>query len=218
MTATAVIFAAVASRAANLTDSLVNSKHMVDSPIAPRGKPRPAGGTAAAADAASRPRGRARPLRADSQARASLPEEAPGVRTLITRARSALLSSFDTELEPFGVTGAQFEVLKNLARSHHETAASLCRALHYDTGSMTRMLDRLQEKGLVTRERCTNDRRLVFLRLTQAGEKLIPKIRPALRRALRRHLAGFTAQEIESLKRYLGRLIENGQRRDSEPR
>jgi DNA-binding MarR family transcriptional regulator len=134
------------------------------------------------------------------------------VRTLITRARSALLSSFDTELEPFGVTGAQFEVLKkNLARSGNETAASLCRALHYDTGSMTRMLDRLQRKGLVSRERDTGDRRLVFLRLTPAGESLIPRIRPALRRALRRHLAGFTPEEIAGLKHYLGRIIENGQ-------
>jgi DNA-binding MarR family transcriptional regulator len=138
--------------------------------------------------------------------------EEPGVRTLITRARSSLLSSFDTELEPFGVTGAQFEVLKNLARSDNETAASLCRALHYDTGSMTRMLDRLQEKGLVSRERDTSDRRLVFLRLTPAGEALIPKIRPALRRALRRHLSGFTSEEVDSLKRYLGRIIENGNR------
>ncbi|HET9107282.1 MAG TPA: MarR family transcriptional regulator [Steroidobacteraceae bacterium] len=140
------------------------------------------------------------------------------MRILITRARSALLSSFDTELEPFGVTGAQFEVLKNIARSHGETAASLCRALHHDTGSMTRMLDRLQEKGLVSRERGTDDRRLVFLRLTRAGEKLIPKVRPALRRALRRHLAGFAPDEIESLKRYLGRLIANGARHDAEPR
>ncbi|MGH8297270.1 MAG: MarR family winged helix-turn-helix transcriptional regulator [Steroidobacteraceae bacterium] len=134
------------------------------------------------------------------------------MRTLITRARSALLSTFDTELEPFGVTGAQFEVLKNLFRSRKETAASLCRALHHDTGSMTRMLDRLQEKGLVTRERGTSDRRLVLLRLTDAGERLIPKIRPALRRALRRHLTGFTPEEVASLKRYLNRLIENGQR------
>ncbi|HEV2269122.1 MAG TPA: MarR family transcriptional regulator [Steroidobacteraceae bacterium] len=134
------------------------------------------------------------------------------MRTLITRARSSLLASFDTVLEPFGVTGAQFEVLKNLVRSDNETAASLCRALHYDTGSMTRMLDRLQEKGLVSRARDTGDRRLVFLRLTPAGESLIPKIRPALRRALRRHLAGFSQEEVASLKRYLGRIIENGER------
>lgn len=181
---------------------------MVDGPTGSRGR------TRAAARSARRPR----PIRSESAPRAHPPEEAAGVRTLITRARSALLSSFDTELEPFGVTGAQFEVLKNIARNRGETAASLCRALHHDTGSMTRMLDRLQEKGLVSRERGTDDRRLVLLRLTRAGEKLIPKIRPALRRALRRHLAGFTPDEIESLKRYLGRLIANGERHDDGPR
>ena len=184
---------------------------MVDGPTGSRGRTR-AAGAADAASAAARLRRRPRPIKDESAPGAHPPEEAPGVRTLVTRARSALLSSFDTELEPFGVTGAQFEVLKNLARSDNETAASLCRALHHDTGSMTRMLDRLQEKGLVSRERDTGDRRLVFLRLTQAGERLIPKIRPALRRALRRHLAGFTPDEIDSLKRYLGRIIENGGR------
>jgi len=180
---------------------------MVDSLTGSRGRRRAPG---CAAPVARRPR----PAAAEGGPTARSPEAAPGVRTLITRARSSLLSSFDTELEPFGVTGAQFEVLKNLARSGNETAASLCRALHYDTGSMTRMLDRLQEKGLVTRQRGVSDRRLMYLRLTLAGERLIPKVRPALRRALRRHLAGFTAAEVAGLKRYLSRLIANGQRRD----
>jgi DNA-binding MarR family transcriptional regulator len=186
---------------------------MVDNPTGSRGRSR-ASGAAARVQARPAP-ARPRPIKAERGPETEPPDEAPGVRTLITRARSALLSSFDTELEPFGVTGAQFEVLKNLAGSGAETAASLCRALHQDTGSMTRMLDRLEEKGLVTRERDTSDRRLVFLRLTEAGESLIPKIRPALRRALRRHLAGFTPEEIASLKRYLGRLIENGERHDA---
>ncbi|HJS89619.1 MAG TPA: MarR family transcriptional regulator [Steroidobacteraceae bacterium] len=182
---------------------------MVDSPTGSRGRSR---SSVTAARVSRLAPAQPRPIKAERASEAPLPKEAPGVRTLITRARSSLLSSFDTELEPFGVTGAQFEVLKNLARSGAETAAELCRALHQDTGSMTRMLDRLQQKGLVTRERATSDRRLVFLRLTDAGESLIPKVRPALRRALRRHLTGFTAEEIDSLKQYLSRVIANGER------
>ena len=143
-------------------------------------------------------------------------KEALGVRTLITRARGAVLSSFDTELERYGVTGAQFEVLKNLYRNTVETGASLCRALHYDTGSMTRMLDRLEEKGLVRRQRDGGDRRVVLLRLTETGERLLPRIRPAARRALRRHLVDFTPREIESLKAYLGRIIANGRRPEAQ--
>lgn len=184
---------------------------MVDSPRASRGRPRSASGTARIA---ARPRS----IKPERTSEAHPSEERPGVRTLITRARSSLLSSFDTELEPFGVTGAQFEVLKSLARSGTETNASLCRTLHYDTGSMTRMLDRLEEKGLMRRERDTADRRLVLLRLSGAGERLLPQMRPAARRALRRHLAGFTVAEIEGLRQYLGRMIENGQRRDTQSR
>jgi MarR family multiple antibiotic resistance transcriptional regulator len=209
MTATAVTLAAVVSRVPDLTVSFINSKPVLDGPTGSRG------GARAARGARSPLRRRSRPPTTVSAPPADHLKEAPGVRTLITRARSALLSSFDTELEPFGVTGAQFEVLKNIARNHGETAASLCRALHHDTGSMTRMLDRLQEKGLVSRERGTSDRRVVHLRLTHSGQRLIPKVRPALRRALRRHLSGFSPAEIESLKRYLSRLITNGERRDA---
>ena len=146
-----------------------------------------------------------------------LPPEELGVRTLITRARGSVLSSLDTELERYGVTGAQFEVLKNLFRNTIETGASLCRALHYDTGSMTRMLDRLEDKGLVRRERDARDRRVVLLHLTETGERLLPRIRPAARRALRRHLAGFAPREIERLKDYLGRIIGNGRCQDAGP-
>ena len=146
------------------------------------------------------------------------PEQGLGVRTLITRARGSVLLSLDAELDRFGVTGAQFEVLKNLFRNTVETGASLCRTLHYDTGSMTRMLDRLEEKGLVRRERGARDRRVVLLRLTDAGERLLPRIRPAARRALRRHLAGFAPEEIDCLKDYLGRIIANGRRQHAETR
>jgi DNA-binding MarR family transcriptional regulator len=130
---------------------------------------------------------------------------------LVARARTALLTSLDTELEPFGLTGAQFSVLKNVAEGTAATAADLCRTMHYDTGSMTRMLDRLEEKAVLRRERCTKDRRVVFLRMTATGKELLPQLRSAAVRVLSRHLAGFSPEEVDNLKQYLGRMIENGQ-------
>jgi MarR family multiple antibiotic resistance transcriptional regulator len=130
---------------------------------------------------------------------------------LVGRARTALLTSLDTELEPFGLTGAQFSVLKNVAQGTAATAADLCRTMHYDTGSMTRMLDRLEEKAVLRRERCTKDRRVVFLRMTATGKELLPQLRSAAVRVLSRHLAGFSPEEVDNLKQYLDRMIENGQ-------
>jgi len=142
---------------------------------------------------------------------AVMPEDEMAVGHLIGRARSALLTGLDAELEPFGLTGAQYAVLKNVADGTADTAADLCRTMHYDTGSMTRMLDRLEEKAVLRRERCTQDRRVVYLLITDTGNDLLPRLREAALRVLARHLQGFAPDEVVSLKQYLTRMIENGQ-------
>jgi MarR family multiple antibiotic resistance transcriptional regulator len=131
---------------------------------------------------------------------------------LIGRARTALLTGLDSELEPFGLTGAQFAVLKNVADGNANTAADLCRTMHYDTGSMTRMLDRLEEKSVLRRERCTEDRRVVYLRITDSGNELLPQLRTAAVRVLDRHLAGLRPEDIATFKEFLVRMIQNGQK------
>jgi DNA-binding MarR family transcriptional regulator len=140
-----------------------------------------------------------------------IPDDEMAVGHLVGRARSALLTSLDCELEPFGLTGAQFAVLKYVADGTADTAADLCRTLHYDTGSMTRMLDRLEEKSVLRRERCTRDRRVVYLLITDTGSELLPRLREAAVRVLDRHLRGFSPEECANLKQYLTRMIENGQ-------
>jgi MarR family transcriptional regulator, multiple antibiotic resistance protein MarR len=142
---------------------------------------------------------------------AGVPDDDMAVGHLVGRARSAMLAGLDAELERFGLTGAQFAVLKYVADGIADTAADLCRTLHYDTGSMTRMLDRLEEKSVLRRERCTEDRRVVYLLITETGHELLPQLREAALYVLARHLRGFSAEETTKLKQYLIRMIENGQ-------
>jgi DNA-binding MarR family transcriptional regulator len=141
---------------------------------------------------------------------AGIPDDEMVIGHLIARARSALLTGLDGELEQFGLTGAQFAVLKNVADGTADTAADLCRTMHYDTGSMTRMLDRLEEKSVLRRERCTEDRRVVYLRISDTGNELLPQLRAAAMNVLDRHLAGFSPTEVATLKQFLVRIIENG--------
>jgi DNA-binding MarR family transcriptional regulator len=130
---------------------------------------------------------------------------------LMGRARASLLSGLDAELARFGLSGMQFAVLKHVAEGSANTAADLCRFMQYDTGAMTRILDRLEEKALVRRERSREDRRTVVLRVTTSGRGQLPRLAAAAARVLEGHLAGFAQAEIEALKGYLGRMIENGQ-------
>ncbi|HXB19715.1 MAG TPA: MarR family transcriptional regulator [Steroidobacteraceae bacterium] len=149
-------------------------------------------------------------IKAEPLAPAQVPEGGLSVGYLMARARASLLAGLDAELAPFGLNAMQYAVLKHLADGNARTAADLCRHMYYDTGSMTRILDRLEEKGLLRRERCQDDRRVVFLRVAAAGRAQLPRLRAVGSRVLDEHLAGFNGAEVETLKTYLGRMIENG--------
>lgn len=151
-------------------------------------------------------------IKAETPPAAHLPEGGLSVGYLMGRARASLLSGLDAELAPFGLNAMQYAVLKQLAEGSARTAADLCRYMYYDTGSMTRVLDRLEEKGLLRRERCREDRRVVFLRVAAAGRAQLPRLRAAGTRVLDDHLRGFSPAEVEALKRLLGRMIDNGLR------
>jgi len=138
------------------------------------------------------------------------PEEGLSVGHLMGRARASMLSGLDAELARFGLSGMQYAVLKHLSEGTARTAADLCRLMFHDTGAMTRILDRLEEKGLMRRERCREDRRVVFLRVAPNGRALLPRLMAVATRVIDAHLAGFSAAEVETLKAYLGRMIENG--------
>jgi MarR family multiple antibiotic resistance transcriptional regulator len=150
-------------------------------------------------------------IKAEARLGAQAPEAGLSVGYLMSRARASLLSGLDARLEQFGLNGMQFAVLKHLAQGDAATAADLCRVMHYDGGSMTRILDRLEERALLRRERCVEDRRVVYLRVAPNGRALLPRLLAAASGVIEAHLAGFTPGETQMLRAYLKRMIENGQ-------
>lgn len=133
------------------------------------------------------------------------------VGRLIADVSGRLLGALDGEMGAFGITGAQWVVLMRVANDGPSTAAGLCRWLRYDTGSMTRMLDRLEEKGLIRRVRSQEDRRVIHLELTEAGRELYPRLPGAAIQVLNAHLRGFTPDEVDQLKSLLRRMRANSE-------
>ncbi|MFN7958525.1 MAG: MarR family transcriptional regulator [Holophagaceae bacterium] len=137
------------------------------------------------------------------------PEESIG--RLIADVSGRMLAAFDEEMTGMGITGAQWVILMRIHNGCGSTAAELCRFSRYDTGSMTRMLDRLEEKGLIRRVRSSKDRRLIHLELTEAGRDLYPLLPPVAVKVLNAHLKGFTREELDLLKGLLNRMRDNSQ-------
>ncbi len=130
---------------------------------------------------------------------------------LMRRIIALLAQGVEREMEPAGLTNAQWVPLLKLYMGCASTAAELARQCELDAGSMTRLLDRLEAKQLCRRSRSSDDRRVVNLELTEAGRsaaKEIPVILCKLQNAL---LAGFSVDEWQVLKSYLRRMLETAQ-------
>lgn len=130
---------------------------------------------------------------------------------LVRRLLTSLKTEADKRLEPHGLTNAQWEPLYKLKKCQASTVAELARAMQTDPGATTRMLDRLEAKGLCRRIRSTEDRRVVNLELTPEGEALADKVPGALSEVMNAHLAGFSKAEWQTLLGYLQRMLANGE-------
>lgn len=128
---------------------------------------------------------------------------------LVKRVRSMLSVAVEREIADHDVTYEQWGVLLMILKHRGDTAAVLARELECDTGSMTRMLDRLEAKALLVRTRSTDDRRCVRLELTHDGERLAGRLVAAIVKVLNRHLDGFSVDELAMFKCFLRRMLAN---------
>lgn len=132
-----------------------------------------------------------------------------GLGRLLSQVRMEILDALDRELAPLDITAAQYVILATLAEGPTDSASGLCRGVSYDPGAMTRMIDRLERKGLVRRIRCPDDRRRINLELTAEGKAVYPKLIDSAVAVLNRYLRGFSREEIAQLETYLNRMLAN---------
>src|SRR5262245_45795884 len=95
---------------------------------------------------------------------------------LMRRILNVAAGEIDQALEPRGLTHAQWVPLLKLHWGEASTVAELARECQLDAGAMTRLLDRLEAKGLLSRVRSSSDRRVVNLELTPEGRATASQI------------------------------------------
>ncbi|HXW74748.1 MAG TPA: MarR family transcriptional regulator [Steroidobacteraceae bacterium] len=138
------------------------------------------------------------------------------IGSMLSRVRVEMLAAIDRELAadkrlaPLEMSAAQYIIIANLAGpGEPKSAADLCKGISYDAGAMTRMLDRLESKGLIRRNRSAHDRRLMILELTDEGRAAYPRMREISMGVANRFLRGFTKAEARQLEGFLTRMLDN---------
>jgi DNA-binding MarR family transcriptional regulator len=130
----------------------------------------------------------------------------------IQRTDAVLGYSIIEALKPYDLTFTQYNVLRILRGAGPN---GLCREeirerLIAQVPDVTRLLDRMEEAGLVGRERDSVDRRLVTSRITDAGLDLLEKLAAPVARAHEKQLGHMTRAELRSLIALLEKARQGG--------
>ena len=129
----------------------------------------------------------------------------------VIRTAAVLTDAIDQLLKPHGISSTQYNVLRILRGAE---PAGLCRNEVRDRmltrmPDMTRLLDRMEDAGLVKRSREGEDRRIVLTRITKQGLKLVDELDGPLSRLNRSMFGPLTDAQLRSLSDLLT-LVRQG--------
>lgn len=120
-----------------------------------------------------------------------------------------LRRSFDVRARDIGVTRAQWQVLTTLLRHEGVNQGGLAELLDVEPITVCRMVDRLQEAGLVERRTDPADRRSWRLFLTPRAHDLLDELRPLADALIEDALTGIDQDERKQLRDLLDRIRDN---------
>lgn len=127
----------------------------------------------------------------------------------LSKARNLVTSEMDAALKDLDITSPQMGVLLSISVGAAGTPFELSKLLGVDTGLMTRLLDKLEDKGLVERSRSVEDRRVVNLALTKEGAAVAAQIPELAPKVLNARLRKFTKAEFNEFCRLLRKFSDD---------
>jgi DNA-binding MarR family transcriptional regulator len=126
----------------------------------------------------------------------------------LNRARNSVVMEMDAALKELDISSQQMGILLGLTHGWATTPYELSKLLGIDTGLMTRMLDKLEAKGLLARSRGVDDRRVVNLALTTKGKEIAARIPEVAPKVLNRRLRHFSKEEFDEFRRLLEKFAD----------
>lgn len=121
----------------------------------------------------------------------------------LMRAADSVTSRVTKALSPHNLTASQFGVLEALMHLGELHQNELGQKLLKSSGNITLVVDNLEKRGLIERERSKEDRRFVWVRLTKAGDAFIQKVFPEIVPVITDALVVLSPFEIDKMAEYL---------------
>lgn len=130
---------------------------------------------------------------------------------LLLETHAALLDLLEGELdETGGLPLTWYDVLVQLEMSPDRrlTMKELSRAVLLSKSGITRLVDRMERAGMIERDACLADRRVVYAKVTARGRAVFKEASPVHHRGIERHFTRFvTKEEARAMKTALGKVL-----------
>lgn len=107
-----------------------------------------------------------------------------------------------------GLTGSQLWAIKTIAEADPIKPSELARRMYLHPATVVGLIDRLVKKGLVTRDRSDQDRRVVEISLSEAGKKLLLSAPEVPQGLIVRGLEDLTAEKLSSVADGVEELVK----------
>lgn len=123
-----------------------------------------------------------------------------------------LMHQLEKDLQPFGLTINDYEILVNLSESddHRMRMSDLAGATLQSKSRLSHQITRMESAGLVRREHCESDRRGLYAVLTENGARTMREVAPHHVASVRKHFIGLVpADELDALRETLAPVAEH---------
>ncbi len=131
------------------------------------------------------------------------------ITDLINKLSISSKNSFNKMIKRYGVSADQWAVISNVVRDAGLTQKQLSQMINKDQGNLTRMIDKLVNRGYILRDIDENDRRSVKLLPTHSSKQLVEKISPIEQEHYENLLKSFNQEDKERLLELLNKAYLN---------
>ncbi|MEM9382156.1 MAG: MarR family transcriptional regulator [Planctomycetota bacterium] len=127
----------------------------------------------------------------------------------VNRLGAAFRTEVDRELRDLDLTRRQVGMLHFIHRAGQVTASDLTRTIGVDSTAVTRMIDRLEDKGLVSRSKDPDDGRRHIVELTTAARRMMPRLAKKAHRVETAFEEGIAPDDLATFHAVMMRMLEN---------
>lgn len=131
---------------------------------------------------------------------------------VLMKSTKAVQEHIKKDISSYGMRTSEFTVLEALYHKGKQTVREISNAVLIHTGSITYVIDKLETKGLLERSNCKDDRRVVYIQITDQGKQLMDEIFPRHQKVIEKVFEDVNTQEkelmIEILKRVGTKEVE----------